>query len=46
MNEWHQMMVERARELVAKGNLTPWQISQRTGVSEKTVQRMMAEYER
>lgn len=46
MSEWHQMMVERAKELVAKGNLTPWQISQRTGISEHSILRFMKEHER
>lgn len=41
MSEWHAMMVELARELVAKGNLEAWQIAERTGISVKTVERMM-----
>lgn len=41
MEQWHELMLARARELVEKGGLTAWQIAERTGVSERTVQRMM-----
>lgn len=30
---WHALMVERARELAAKGGLTSRQIAERTGLS-------------
>lgn len=46
MGEWHEMMLARARELVGKGGLTAWQISERTGIPEGTVQRMMREARR
>lgn len=43
VSEWRQMMLERARELAAKGNLSAWQISQRTGLPEDTCRRMLRE---
>ena len=39
---WHALMVERARELAAKGNLTARQIAERTGLTVGTVAHILS----
>lgn len=38
---WHGLMVERARELAAKGNLTAGQIAERTGLTADACRHLM-----
>lgn len=44
MHEYHQLCIERARELAAKPYpLTAWQIAQRTGLSEEFCRKLIRE---